>query len=364
MKIVETITWRRHIPLRTPYTIASGTFDSSGLLFVLLRSEDGAVGLGSASPGERVTGESMDDAVAALADLSWLEGRDPRQLGTLLSEAGALRNTPSARAAVDMALYDLFTRRLGVPLVDFLGRRREPLPTSVTLGIDGVEETLAAAERWLADGFGVLKVKVGSDPELDAERLAKLRELERRRGVPMTLRIDANEGYDRETVAQLSDWLERFGLELVEQPFESHGALSDAIRFRELPAPLRRRTAADESITDLASLIELSTGGRSCGIFNLKLMKSGGITEALEMAGIVRRLGDELMWGCMDESRISIAAALHAALASPATRYLDLDGSFELEQDVVRGGFRVGEGGVLHPLETPGLGVDLVEEPP
>ena len=363
MRIIEAIAWRRKIPLQSSYTITGGTFDSADLVFVRLRSEDGTVGLGSASPGERVTGEGIAETVAALADLSWLEGEDSRHLGALLAGAETLRETPAAQAAVDMALHDLIARHLGVPVVDLLGRRRDPLPTSVTLGIAGVEETLAAAERWLGQGFRILKVKVGRDPELDAERLARLRELGQRRGEPLTLRIDANEGYDRDTVVGLVDWLETFDLELVEQPFESHGGLSDAIRFKKLPKALRRRVAADESVLDLGSLLDLLTGGPSCGIFNFKLMKCGGIAPALKMAEVVRRARAELMWGCMDESRLSIAAALHAALVCPATRYLDLDGSLELSHDVVRGGFRIEEGGVLHPLDAPGLGVELVEDP-
>ncbi len=95
---------------------------------------------------------------------------------------------------------------------------------------------------------------------------------------------------------------------------------------------------------------------RACGIFNIKLMKCGGIAPARRIAAIAESAGVRLMWGCMDESRISIAAALHAALSSPATRYLDLDGSLDLARDVVRGGFLL-EDGVMRMTGAPGLGV-------
>jgi L-alanine-DL-glutamate epimerase-like enolase superfamily enzyme len=95
---------------------------------------------------------------------------------------------------------------------------------------------------------------------------------------------------------------------------------------------------------------------RAAGIFNIKLMKCGGIAAARRIATVAELSGIALMWGCMDESAISIAAALHAALASPATRYLDLDGSLDLARDVVDGGFVI-ENGVMRTAGGPGLGV-------
>ena len=95
---------------------------------------------------------------------------------------------------------------------------------------------------------------------------------------------------------------------------------------------------------------------RACGLFNLKLMKCGGVAPALRIAAVADLAGIGLMWGCMDESVISIAAALHAALACPATRYLDLDGSLDLARDVAAGGFVI-EGGVMRTVDRPGLGL-------
>ena len=91
---------------------------------------------------------------------------------------------------------------------------------------------------------------------------------------------------------------------------------------------------------------------------SLKLMKCGGIRPGLGIARIAEAAGIDLMWGCMDESVLSIAAALHAAYASPNTRYLDLDGSFDLASDFARGGFTL-EDGVLRTLDRPGLGAEL-----
>src|SRR5260370_32246155 len=126
--------------------------------------------------------------------------------------------------------------------------------------------------------------------------------------------------------------------------------------MRELPEAWKERIAADESLLDDRDALALAALPRACGIFNIKLMKCGGIRPALRMAAIAQASGIHLMWGCMDESRISIAAALHAAFASPATRYLDLDGSLDLARDVAQGGFVI-ERGRMRTTDAPGLGV-------
>ena len=122
---------------------------------------------------------------------------------------------------------------------------------------------------------------------------------------------------------------------------------------------MRRKIALDESLLTSSDAIRLAAPPAACGIFNIKLMKCGGVYEALRIATIAECAGIELMWGCMDESRISIAAALHAALACPATRYLDLDGSFDLARDVAEGGFHLRDG-LLSISDAPGLGLTLV----
>lgn len=355
MNIVRAESWREEVPLARPYTIAAYTVSEVSLFFVRLEAADGTIGLGSASPGPEVTGESREACGEALAGdlLKSLEGEDLRHLHHLTGRvAAAQATTPAACAALDMALYDLFARHLGVPLVDFLGGSRRPLLTSVTLGILDVQETLEEADHYLGQGFGCLKVKIGHDVEVDLERLERLRE----RYPRVPIRVDANRGYDLEATRRLGAAVERLGLELVEQPMPP--ASIDALRT--LSAEERRVLTADESLVREADAIDLLRAPRPCGIWNIKLMKCGGITPARRIAAVAETAGIDLMWGCMDESCISIAAALHTACASPATRYLDLDGSFELSRDPAQGGFAL-EKGCLAPLIQPGLGVELVE---
>ena len=352
MKIRSAQARTEALALTRPYTIANATISAVEISIVELRAE-GFLGLGAASPAEFVTGESDEACRKALAELDWLVGRDARTLPQLCREAARrMPATPAARAAVDIALHDLLAQRLGLPLVEMLGRAHEALPTSITIGIKPTAEALDEAREYLDRGFRVLKIKLGHALEEDIERVTKLRELT---GPEVTLRVDPNQGYTPASLARFVSSTEQLGLEFLEQPLPAQ----DVAALRALPRQLRERIAADESLLDEKDALELVRPAPACGIFNIKLMKCGGVAPARGIAHIAELAGVRLMWGCMDESRISIAAALHTALASPATRYLDLDGSFDLERDVVSGGFSV-QDGILRTLDAPGLGVSVL----
>ena len=357
MKIVEIRAWQEPVELVRPYTIADRTISAVNLFYVELVDDQGHRGLGSACPSKEVTGESHEACAAALGELDWLKNADPRQLGRLTRLAQEhLGTTPGARAAVDMALYDLLGQILETPVVDLLGRRRRhPLLTSITVGIQSTEAALEETREYLDRGFRCLKVKIGKDFDEDVDRLSRMRELA---GPDVLIRVDGNQGYDFDQTVQLQALFEQLDLELVEQPLP-RGTEHDQ---RRLALPLRRFVAADEGIHDARDAFELAQRPEACGIFNIKLMKSGGITGALAISGIAEAAGLELMWGCMDESVISIAAALHTAYACPRTRYLDLDGSFDLAKDLATGGFRLADG-ALETLDAPGLGVQWRKTP-
>ncbi|MCZ6832907.1 MAG: dipeptide epimerase [Acidobacteria bacterium] len=354
MKIREVETIRESVPLSRPYTIAGREMTTAVDLFQLrIVTDSGLVGLGSGSPAEDITGESPDACAAALApDNLDLVGRDARHLGGLCAGLDGMRKTPAARAAVDMALHDLFARRLGIPLADFLGRCHDALPTSITIGIKPAAETLAEADEYIRRGFTHLKVKLGHDFEDDQDRLRQLRQTV---GRSIRIRVDANQGYSLAQTQRFGATLRDLDIEFMEQPLP-RAAVAE---MRTLPDDLRTLVAADESLQSPADAMTLAAKPAACGIFNIKLMKCGGITPALEIAVMAAAAGLDLMWGCMDESVISISAALHTAFACPATRYLDLDGSLDLAEDVARGGFILKDGR-LHIPDAPGLGVELV----
>ncbi len=359
MKIVRATSRLEEFPLTRPYAIAGQPpLASVGNVFVRIETDSGLVGLGAGSPGEHVTGENLETCRAALSDgrLDWLVGRDARGFRALCREAaGRTPGAPAARAAVDIALHDLAARHLDLPLADLLGRAHEAMPTSITIGIKPVAETLAEADEYLGRGFRVLKVKIGDALDADIERLTKLRE---RAGAGPAIRVDANVGYTIEETARFFERTSSLSIELVEQPVPREAFE----QIRTLTPRRRARIAADESLHDERDALALASppGEPACGIYNIKLMKCGGVRPAMRIAAIAETAGVSLMWGCMDESRVSIAAALHAAFASPATRFLDLDGSLDLARDLATGGFTL-EDGVMRTTEAPGLGVREVE---
>ncbi len=355
MKITAIHSRVESFPLTRPYSIAFRHIDRVENVIVQVHTDRGAVGLGAASPEAFVTGETDAACRAALdpAALDWLLGREVLELTALCRELGQrLPGAPAARAALDMALHDLWGQRLGRPLVELLGRAWQRLPTSITIGIKPLDETLAEADEYLGKGFRVLKVKTGRDLDEDLERLARLRE---RVGREIVIRVDPNQGYDADQVRRFVTESAALDIEFLEQPMGADRV--DAMRT--LPEAVRSRLAADESLLDEGDALALATPPAACGIFNIKLMKCGGIHPARRIADIAHVAGLELMWGCMDESVISISAALHAALACPATRYLDLDGSLDLARDVATGGFVLQEG-CLEVTGAPGLGLRLV----
>lgn len=353
MKIKNIKTWSVDLGNTKPYTIAFKTVDEVKNAFVEITLENGTTGIGAGNPSEYVTGESFEQCEKALHEnnLDFLVGRDIRELNQLLYEVLVrFPKNPAARAALDIALHDVFTKHLNIPLVKFLGQKITSMPTSNTIGIKNVEDTLKEAQEYGDRGFTVLKVKLGKDLEEDVERLVKLRE---KFGKRFTIRIDANQGYTVEQTIAFAKRTAQLDVELIEQPLPAKQDL------RALPEAIRKKVAADEALLSPADGLSLSTAPVAAGIFNIKLMKCGGVREALRIADIGALQNIELFWGCNDESIVSITAALHAAFSCTHTKYIDLDGSLDLARDVVKGGFIL-KNGVMHCSDKPGLGVERV----
>lgn len=351
-KIKEIKVWETDLGNTKPYTIAFKTVDQVRNAFVEITLDNGVIGLGSGNPSEYVVGESFAQCMEALQEkkLQFLHGRDIREFNQLTYEVWkAFPNNPSARAALDIALHDVFTKYLGVPLVKFLGQKIKSLPTSNTIGIKNVEETLKEAEDFVNRGFKILKVKLGKDLTEDIERLVRLRE---KFGNSVIIRIDANQGYSQQQTIDFYHKTKHLKIELIEQPLPAK-AVGD---MKQLPPDIKSVLAADESLITPKDALELVKPPIAAGIFNIKLMKCGGVSQALKIADIALHEKIDLFWGCNDESIVSITAALHAAFACANTKYIDLDGSLDLGNDIVHGGFILKDG-VMSCSDEPGLGL-------
>lgn len=355
MKIKDIKIWNADLGNTKPYTIAFKTVDQVRNVFVEVVLENGITGIGSGNPSEYVVGESINQTIAMLTEknVEFMIGRDIREFNQLLFEVlQKFPKNPAVRAALDIALHDTFTRFLGVPLVKFLGQKIKTLPTSNTIGIKNVEETLKEAIDYDKQGFKVLKVKLGRDLEEDIERLVKLRE---KFGKRMIIRIDANQGYSVQQTIDFFNRTKELDVELIEQPLPAKMVKE----MKNLPDEIKQKIAADESLISPSDALELVKSPRAAGIFNIKLMKCGGISQGLKIAEIALQEKVNLFWGCNDESAVSITAALHAAFACSNTKYIDLDGSLDLGKDEVTGGFILRDG-MMQCSDLPGLGLSRV----
>ena len=355
MKIVRAEAIPVDLPLREGYRIAGRTIRSVRNFVLRLETDTGLGGYGNAAPAEEVTGESEADCLealgAALRDLAL--GADPvRDRDRLAVEAGrAAPGCPAARAALDIALWDLAGKAAHQPLLRLWGGRWRALATTTTIGVCDVPETLAAARRWVVEQrFRALKIKIGEDADLDIRRLRALRE---EFGAGVALRADANQGYTMEQAHAFLAGVADLGLELVEQPLPA----ADLEGLKELRAGSGVPIFADESARSEEESAEVIRRGAASGL-NVKFMKCGGATAARAIHERARVADLPLMLGCNDESRISMSAAAHLALALPGFRFADLDGHLDLAGDPASGGIQIRDGMVLVG-ETPGLGVEI-----
>lgn len=339
MKITSIKAFKRSLALKKPYTIARDTFYDTENVFLEIGLANGMIGLGAACPEGAVVGETAEVTIRNLesGEVQELIGKDIREFLAHISKiAEDFGRFPGTMAAIDIALHDAFGQWLDIPIVDFYGRKHEKMLTSITIGIKDVPDTIAEAKEYYGQGFKALKIKTGLDPQEDAARILKLRETF---GEHFSIRVDANTGYDVQQLGQFLALTKNAGVEVIEQPFLP-GLEKELLHF----APeLRKVFTADESLTSPKSALAL-TKDIPYGVFNIKLMKCGGIKPALQIADIANHAGIDLFWGCNDESLISISAALHAALSCAHTKFLDLDGSFDLAEDLAEGGFILDDG--------------------
>ncbi len=351
MKIIKQECWPHTMRLSEPYTIAYETISEAPNVFLKVVTDDGLTGWGCAAPAPEVTGEDIEMVLQAFHHICepYLQGADPFRYALHMDRLRReLSHSPSTLAMVDMMFYDLMAQKAGEPLYKLLGGFRNSIPTSITIGILPLEETLERARAFYKKGFRIIKLKGGTSVEEDIEKVIRLRE---EAGSEVEIRFDANQGYE---VAQAIEFIKKTEwamVELLEQPTDKY---NDEL-LREVSAKVHIPVMADESLMSLKDVFRL-TRHSSTDMINIKLMKVGGITEALHINSVAKADNVEAMVGCMDESALGIAAGLHFALARPNIIYADLDGHLDLLDDPFAGIIRL-EKGILYPAERPGLGV-------
>ena len=350
MKITAVEYFKIEMPLAIPYTIAYETVSNTTNIILKLTTDKGITGWGCAAPDLEVTGETPEDVIQNIETIimGLLKNQSPFQLALFTHELKKLcPNASSTIAMVDMALHDLLARKAKLPLYQMLGGYRNEIPTSITIGILPLKETLEQAHYFLGKGFTILKLKGGHSLEEDIEKIMTLRE---QHGRDFLLRFDANQGYTpAESISFIKKTTEA-KIEILEQPTKQ----SQEEHLGEVTRNVHIPVMADESIKTLKDAFRL-TSNDLIDMVNIKIMKVGGILESQHINSVAKAAGMEVMVGCIDECALGISAGLHFALSRPNIEYADLDGHLDLLEDPFTDLFEL-RNGILYPSEAHGLG--------
>lgn len=357
MRITRVRLGRISVPLRVPFKTALRSVDSVEDVVVEVHTDAGAIGYGEAPPTGVITGDTTGAIVGAVQDHIGraILDRDVDDLEDLLQrvQQSIVHNT-SAKAAVDMALWDLYGQLHHIPVYKLLGGARKHIVTDITISVNPPEEMARDARDAIGRGYDCLKVKVGANPALDVERLSAVR---RAVGDDVCIRIDANQAWrPREAVRILNAMQEKgLAIEFVEQPVKAQDI--DGLRYvtEHSDVPV----LADESVFSPEDAMRIMQT-RAADLINIKLMKCGGLTNALKIASAAEVYGVECMIGCMLEAKISVNAAVELACAKRIITKVDLDGPVLCSEDPILGGavFREKE---ITVSDEPGLGIRGVE---
>ena len=312
MKITEVRLGLISVPLRVPFKTALRSVSSVEDVIVEIHTDTGAVGYGEAPPTGVITGDTTGAIIGAIRDhiAKTIIGRDVDDFEDLMIALNAcIQKNTSAKAAVDMALWDLYGQLYKIPVYKLMGGAKKSIVTDITISVNDPEEMVRDALNAIDRGYDCLKVKVGKEPEKDIARLSAIRG-----AVPKEtcIRIDANQGWTPKEAVRILNGMQEKGLDLefVEQPVKAHD-------FEGLKYVTERSyvpVLADESVFSPQDALTIMQMG-AADLVNIKLMKCGGLYNALKIASAAEVYGVECMIGCMLEAKISVNAAVHLACA-------------------------------------------------
>lgn len=357
MKITEIRLGKISVPLRVPFKTALRTVESVEDVIVEIHTDTGAVGYGEAPPTGVITGDTTGAIISAVRDhiQKALIGRDIEQFESLTQalDASIVKNT-SAKAAVDMALYDLFGQLCKMPVYKLLGGARKWLVTDITISVNDPETMAKDTLNAIARGYDCLKIKVGKDPSMD---IARLKAVRKAAGADILLRIDANQGWKPKQAVKILDEMQSEGLdiEFVEQPVEAHDIDGMQYVTERSSVPV----LADESVFSPVDALTILQR-HAADFVNIKLMKCGGIHNALKITSMAEIYGVECMIGCMLEAKVSVNAAVHLACGKSVITKIDLDGPVLCREDPVIGGAVFNEKDITVSDEA-GMGIKRID---
>lgn len=351
MKITHTEIYRFSIPME-PFVIATGTMHFAQNVLIRIHTDAGIHGVGECSAFPMIVGETQETCLAMAKDFAQiLIGKDPLDIPERMNDLlGYAAHNGTIKSAFDMALFDIAAKHADLPLYRFLGGQKRSVETDMTIGIDSPENMALSALKYQQQGCRILKIKLGKKVHEDIERVRQIREAV---GDVMTIRLDANQGWNFDDALYALGALAPFNIEFCEQPMRTW--FDD--RLPELKANSPIKLMADESCYNHHDARKL-INSQSTEYLNIKFSKSGGILEAQKIHEVALQTGTKCMIGSMLESRIALTANLHFALSSPNVIFFDLDTCLLGHLvDPVIGGLTY-DGFFLDVPENSGIGAD------
>lgn len=346
------------LPLEKPFVISYATYPDMASIIVKLTTECGLVGWGESVPDEHVTGETPESTYAVLKNTlaPLLIGQNPMELEKIheLMDS-AVKNIPAAKAAIDIACYDVIGKKLQVPIYQLLGGRyHEKFRLTHVLSIDEPEKMADEAEEQIQLGFTSFKMKVGRDVASDVKRILAVR---KRVGNDLAIRVDVNQGWKNSAYTlQALQQLETAGLDWLEQPVVA----DDIDAMVEIKQKTSVPVMIDEGICDMWDLREIISK-RAADKINIKLMKCGGIYPAMKLAHMAEMAGIECQIGSMVESSIGSAAGFHVAFSKKIIQSVELTGPLKFSKDLanLKESYHIP---YIQLNDKPGLGIDVDED--
>jgi o-succinylbenzoate synthase len=355
MNIVSVDAFLVDLPFRVPFVVWRGTAPSKQHVLVRITTDDGIVGWGEAAPFLYYAPETALDVQNFVIGMmrDELMGRALTDVRSLMQAFAMLDGHEFAKAAVETALWDILGKRYGVPVYRLLGgAAHEHVPVLTVLHVAEPDAMADEAEALVATGLRRLKFKIGFGVDADEEMVARVRE---RVGSEVKLRADAEESYTTKTALQVGRQLERYDLELLSQPVPRTDWEGMALLRQSLDIPI----LADEGIHSAHDVLTCVRAS-AADMVNIKVLKSGGATEAMAMGAICSAAHLPVVVGSMIEGGIGTLMGAHVAKALPAVFSTELCGPFLFADDLLTEPLQIRDGGLVVP-DGPGLGATVDE---
>lgn len=342
------------LDLKQPFVVSYDRYEDMPTVLTRIETKSGVVGWGEAVPDQHVTGETWESTLQIIEHelAPILINKNPFDINMIHQQMDEkIFAVPSAKAALDIALYDAMGKLSNQPVYRLIGgRAHDTLDIPQVISILSPQEMAIEAKKIVSEGYDNIKIKVGTDPETDIARIRAVREV-----IPdhIKLRVDANQGWNVTDAIDVIEQTKDCKVEWYEQPVKAgdHQGMADIRQATHV------NIMADESIHEIGDLIHLMQC-HGVDLVNIKLMKTGGIYPALSLAHLADSAGIPCQVGSMVESAIATMAGAHLALSQSIIQSNEMVGPLMFKEDVAETMYRQGKIEVSH---TPGLGINVNE---